>query len=92
MNCFQLKKKSFESRQWAIKMGLNTLANRLSAVANWPELLEAWLALTNFNYHGNVWVSIPLNQWLALSMLRPTGPWTLAKRPATPHASAVVFV
>ena len=45
MNCCQLKKRSFESRQWATKMGLNTLANRLSTLANWGQLLEAWLAL-----------------------------------------------
>ena len=30
-----IEKKSFESRHWAIKMGLNTLANRLSTLANW---------------------------------------------------------
>ena len=30
-----LNKFSFESRQWAIKMGLNTLANRLNTLANW---------------------------------------------------------
>ena len=35
MNCFQLKKWSFEPLQWAIKMGLNTSANRLSTLANW---------------------------------------------------------
>ena len=35
MNCCQLKKSSYESRQWAIKLGLNTLANHLSALGNW---------------------------------------------------------
>ena len=59
------------------------LANRLSTLANWPELLEAWLALTSVNYLRNVLVLILLNHWLALIMLRATGPWTLAKRPAT---------
>jgi len=33
------------------------------------ELLVAWLALTSVNYHRNVWVSILLNQWLAIAML-----------------------
>ena len=28
---------------------------------NWPELLEAWLALTSVNYHRNIQVSILLN-------------------------------
>ena len=37
------------------------------------KLLEAWSALTNVNYHRKV--SILLNQWLALTMLRATGPW-----------------
>ena len=35
MNCCQLKKWSFESQQWAIKLRLNTLLNRLSTLANW---------------------------------------------------------
>ena len=35
MNCCQFKKWSFESRQWAITMWLNRLANRLSTLANW---------------------------------------------------------
>ena len=30
-----IEKMSFESWQWAIKMGLNMLANRLSTLANW---------------------------------------------------------
>ena len=41
---------------------------------NRPGLLEAWLALTSVKYHGNLWVSIPLNQRLALTRLRATGP------------------
>ena len=41
----------------------------------WPGLLEAWLALTSIKYHGNLLVLIPLNQRLALTRLRTTGPW-----------------
>ena len=44
------------------------------AILFWPELLEAWLTLTSVNYHRKVQVSIPLDQWLAITMLRPTGP------------------
>ena len=44
---------------------------------DWPGLLEAWLALTSVKYHGNLEVLIPLNQRLALTRLRTTGPWTL---------------
>ena len=44
---------------------------------SWPGLLEAWLALTSIKYHGNLWVLIPLNQRLALTMLRATGPCTV---------------
>ena len=33
-------------------------------------MLEAWLGLSNVNYHRNLWVSIPLDQWLALTILR----------------------
>ena len=41
----------------------------------WPGLLEAWLALTSVKYHGNLYILIPLNQRLALTRLRATGPW-----------------
>ena len=41
---------------------------------SWPELVEAWLAPTSVNNHRNVQVPIPLNQWIALAMLRATGP------------------
>ena len=44
----------------------------------WPEFLENWLALTSIDYHRNVQVSILLNKWLALTMIRATGPWLLA--------------
>lgn len=36
--------------------------------------VKAWLALTSVNYHRNILISILLNQWLALNMLRATGP------------------
>ena len=39
-----------------------------------PEWLEAWFALTTGNNHRNVYVLILLNHWLALTMLRATGP------------------
>ena len=42
----------------------------------WPGLLEAWLVLTSVKYHGNLYILIPLNQRLALTRLRATGPWT----------------
>ena len=44
---------------------------------NWlirPGLLEAWLVLTSVKYHGNLYILIPLNQRLALTRLRATGP------------------
>ena len=40
----------------------------------WPGLLEAWLVLTSVKYHGNLYNLIPLNQRLALTRLRATGP------------------
>ena len=39
-----------------------------------PGLLEAWLVLTSVKYHGNLYILIPLNQLLALTRLRATGP------------------
>ena len=39
-----------------------------------PGLLEEWLALTSVKYHGNLWVLTTLNQRLALTRLRKTGP------------------
>ena len=38
------------------------------------ELFEAWLALTSVKYHDNLLILILINQWLALTMLRTTGP------------------
>ena len=51
-------------------------------VAHWPAagLLEAWLVLTSFKYHGNLYILIPLNQRLALTRLRATGPWKRLQR------------
>ena len=46
-------------------------------LTSWPGLLEAWLVLTSVKYHGNLYILIPLNQRLALTRLRATGPWTL---------------
>ena len=44
----------------------------------WAQLLEAWLTQTGFKYHGNLWVLlIHLNHSLALTMLRPTQPWSI---------------
>ena len=43
----------------------------------WPGLLEAWLVLTSVKYHGNLYILIPLNQRLALTRLRATGPWSI---------------
>ena len=37
-------------------------------------MLEAWLVLTSVKYHGNLYILIPLNQRLALTRLRATGP------------------
>ena len=45
-----------------LKDNLNRNAN--PEVTNWPELLEAWLAQISVNYHGDVLVSILLNQRL----------------------------
>ena len=49
-------------------------------LASWPGLLEAWLVLTSVKYHGNLYILIPLNQRLALTRLRATGPWLLPLR------------
>ena len=45
-----------------------------------PGLLKAWLVLTSVKYHGNLHILIPLNQRLALTRLRATGPWRLGLR------------
>ena len=38
-------------------------------------MLEGWLALISVKYHDNLLILMLLNQWLALIMLRATGPW-----------------
>ena len=43
-------------------------------LTNRPGLLEAWLVLTGVKYHGKLYILIPLNQRLALTRLRATGP------------------
>ena len=58
----------------------NDHAFRFVALAPWPGLLEAWLALTSVKYHGNLSVLIPLNQRLALTGLRATGPWSIIQQ------------
>ena len=47
---------------------------RCGTITTWPGLLEAWLVLTSVKYHGNLYNLIPLNQRLALTRLRATGP------------------
>ena len=41
------------------------------------KLLEAWLAPTSVKYHDNLLILMLLNRWLALTMLRTTGPISL---------------
>ena len=48
--------------------------------STWPGLLEAWLVLTSVKYHGNLYILIPLNQWLALTRLRATGQWLASRQ------------
>ena len=59
---------------WDIFMSQEKLQTMVMQTS-WPGLLEAWLALISVKYHGNLWVLIPRNQRLALTMLRTTGPW-----------------
>ena len=53
---------------------LETHSAPLLYLQTWAELLEAWLALTSVKYHDNLLVLMLFNQWLALTMLRATGP------------------
>ena len=46
--------------------------------STWAYLLESWLALTSVKYHDNLLILMLLNQWLALTMLRTTGPCFLS--------------
>ena len=46
-------------------------------VTFWPELLEAWLALTRVKFYRSVPVSMVLNQWLTFTCFeQPTSDWT----------------
>jgi len=40
----------------------------------WPGFLEAWLALTSFNYHRKLLRFGTSKQWSALTILRATDP------------------
>lgn len=67
-------------RQWPVGMALIVRMPALGSYAmtrkRWQprsSSLEAWLLQTSVNYHTNVRVSILLNRWLALAMLRATG-------------------
>ena len=61
-------------------------------VAHWPAagLLEAWLVLTSFKYHGNLYILIPLNQRLALTRLRATGRGTQREYSSKPLKHRIV--
>ena len=63
--------------EWSDCVGL-AIRRFWAQVPLWPGLLEAWLVLTSVKYHGNLYILIPLNQRLALTRLRATGPWPLA--------------
>ena len=65
---------------------------RACVIATWPGLLEAWLVLTSVTYQGNLYILIPLNQRLALTRLRATGPWRLRLRVLLSPAITECFV
>ena len=52
------------------------LQRNVQVITSRAELLEAWLALTSVKYHDNLLILMLLNQWLALTVLRTTGPRT----------------
>ena len=56
------------------RKGSNYWMIRLVGLAYRPGLFDAWLVLTSVKYHGNLYILIPLNQRLALTKLRATGP------------------
>ena len=56
---------------------IRLLMNTLKQFAIRAELFETWLALTSVKYHGNLLIVILLNPWLAVTMLRTTGPSTI---------------
>ena len=61
-------------------------------VIAWGRLLEAWLVLTSVKYHGNLYILIPLNQQLALTRLRATGPRTIFCKMATCEDLVCVYL
>ena len=75
INCCSLSQTLVVFASWS-KIVRNVLVYQ--DIATWPGLLEAWLALTSVKHHGNPKVLIPLNQRLALTRLRTTGPWAFA--------------
>ena len=84
LNCFDFVPKT---HQIAVLLEIVVLANskknrniksndvNLISAAR-AQLLEAWLALTSVKYLDNVLVLILLNQWLKLTMLWATQPWS----------------
>ena len=56
------------------------METHLAPLMTRPGLLEAWLVLTSVKYHGNLYILIPLNQRLALTRLRETGPRAIASK------------
>ena len=58
----------------AIEFGHPAASARLHTGITRPGLLEAWSVLTSVKYHGTLYILIPLNQRLALTRLRATGP------------------
>ena len=48
-------------------------------------MLEAWLVLTSVKYHRNLYILTPLNQRLAPTRLRATGPRSITERSDTTH-------
>ena len=63
-----------------------------NCIATWPGLLEAWLVLTSVKYHGNLYILIPLNQRLALTRLRATGPCIASCSPARMFALTIKLI
>ena len=59
----------------SIKQSIKSQSNNQSVIDFWAELLEAWLAVTSVKYHDNPLILMLFNHWLALIMLRTTGPW-----------------
>ena len=71
----------------------NNKVNKLNwpnnSKTSWAELLEAWLALTSVKHHDNLLILMLLTQWLALTMLRTTGPRVSSLSPSCQSHSPV---